>query len=154
MKALSCVLVLSAIVLAPSAVSDHARNQLQLLETGYRTLYLELPAGSNNSPVPFMVDTGSGFNVLTPPLHEAYAQSTTPPIEIGTIEGVLSDGSTLVLPIYRLPDFQFSANCTISPFEYTVLNRATNILGLRTLQDIQAVIVLADEKAHVAYTCQ
>lgn len=92
----------------------------------------------------FMVDTGSGYTVIneqTLKVIKAAGRATY----VRKLQGILADGTDIVVPVYRLDEIEIGGGCSIHDVEVAVLPRARHpILGLSALQKVAPFVFSVD----------
>lgn len=87
-------------------------------------------------PTHFMVDTGSGYTVINEKTLSA-AKAAGRATYVRKLQGILADGSNVIVPVYRLDQINIGGRCAIHNVEVAVLPRARHpILGLSALQKV------------------
>lgn len=92
----------------------------------------------------FMVDTGSGYTVInqqTLKVIKAAGRATY----LRKLQGILADGTDIMVPVYRLDEIKIGGGCSIHDVEVAVLPRARHpILGLSALQKVAPFVFSVD----------
>lgn len=91
-----------------------------------------------------LLDTGSGYVSLSRRTFERVTAGTHPQPE-RTITGILADGNTVSVPIYRITELKLGSDCVLHDVEVAVFrNAARDILGLNALKQMQPFTLQLD----------
>ena len=139
---ISRFLPLAVLALLPVAASAGAvAIPLEAAATG--TFYVK--AGLNAAvETDLLLDTGSGYVSLS---NRTFARLTagTDPEPVRMITGILADGESVSVPIYRLAELRLAADCVLRDVEVAVFrNSARDILGLNALKRMQPFTLQLD----------
>lgn len=84
--------------------------------------------------VDLMVDTGSGYTVINEDTL-ALLKEFDGAVYVKDLSGVLADGSSMTVPVYRIAQMRIGAACTLRDVEVAVFPGSTRqILGLSALR--------------------
>lgn len=91
-----------------------------------------------------LLDTGSGYVSLSSKTFERVTAGTHPEPE-RTITGLLADGKSVSVPIYRIAELKLGNDCVLHDVEVAVFrNGARDILGLNALKQMQPFTMQLD----------
>lgn len=118
---------------AGAAVAAEFDSHIPMRDKGAATYYVDgeiLGVG----PVDFMVDTGSGYMTINEETL-ALLQDTGAATYVRELSGMLADGSTTTVSIYRIAEVRIGAACTLHNVEAAVFpGKTRHILGLSALR--------------------
>lgn len=104
-------------------------------------------------PVDLMVDTGSGYmtiNEVTLGMLQLSGDATY----VKDLSGVLADGSTMTVPVYRITQLRIGASCTLRDVEAAVFpGKTRQILGMSALRHAAPFIFSMDPPKLVLSNC-
>ncbi len=102
----------------------------------------------------FMVDTGSGYTVINKKVLEEIVAGGHATY-LRKLQGIMADGSSLVVSVYRVDEINIGGNCVIRDVEVAVLPRARHpILGLSALQKVAPFVFSVDPPNLHLSNCQ
>lgn len=125
------------IALFAFALTSHAQGSqfaVPLQSKGTQTYYVRGHIQGSGATT-FLVDTGSGYSVIN---EETLArlQETGDAVFLKELRGIMADGSTRVVPLYRISGINLGA-CMISDIEAAIFPaRSRQILGLSALRKV------------------
>jgi clan AA aspartic protease (TIGR02281 family) len=91
-----------------------------------------------------LLDTGSGYVSLSSRTFDRISAGTRPALE-RTITGILADGKSVSVPVYRIAELDLGAGCVLHNVEVAVFkNAARDILGLNALKQMQPFTLQLD----------
>jgi clan AA aspartic protease (TIGR02281 family) len=130
---LHCIGALS-LSLTMAAQADTVQIPLETAAAG--TFYIK--AGINAEiETDLLLDTGSGYVSLSRATFDRISAGSRPELE-RTITGILADGNSVSVPVYRIDELKLGANCVLHDIEVAVFrNAARDILGLNALKQMQ-----------------
>jgi len=140
----SWVIVASVLWLLPAAgFAADSGTVVPMAQQGAATYYVDGDLAGFGA-THFMVDTGSGFTVInehTLKVIKAAGRATY----LRKLQGILADGTGIVVPVYRLDEIKIGSGCSIRDVEVAVLPRARHpILGLSALQKVAPFVFSVD----------
>jgi hypothetical protein len=111
------------------ALADNIHVPMRGIDAG--TYYVEVVvAGLGN--VDFLVDTGSGYTAIDSGML-ADMQRTGDAVFVKELEGIMADGSRMVVPVYQISEIRIGA-CVLRNVDAAVFGEgARPILGMRAL---------------------
>ena len=116
-----------------ATVAAEFDSYIPMREKGATTYYVDGEI-YGVGPVDFMVDTGSGYMTINEETL-AILQQTGGATYVRELSGVLADGSTKNVPMYRIAQVRIGAACTLHDVEAAVFPGNTRqILGLNALR--------------------
>lgn len=108
-------------------------SHVPMRDKGAATYYVDgeiLGAGK----VDLMVDTGSGYTVINEDTL-TLLKAIDGAVYVKDLSGVLANGSTMTVPVYRVAQLRIGAACTLRDVEVAVFPGSTRqILGLSALR--------------------
>ena len=114
---------------------DDTRQQIQLKSVGTNTYYIDSHI-EGWGDVPLLVDTGSGYSTINNATL-TQLKSTGDAIYLKQLEGILADGTRMIVPVYRISSVNLAGKCTIRNIEVAVFPSGTRqILGLNALSKV------------------
>jgi predicted aspartyl protease len=118
--------------IGPPALADAVNIPMRGIDAG--TYYVEVVVAGLGS-VDFLVDTGSGYTAIdTGMLTEM--QRTGDAVFVKKLEGIMADGSTMVVPVYQISEIRIGA-CVLRDVDAAVFgDGARPILGMRALSRV------------------
>lgn len=85
-------------------------------------------------PVDLMVDTGSGYMTINEETL-GMLQTSGDATYVKDLSGVLADGSTMTVPVYRITQLRIGTSCTLRDVEAAVFpGKTRQILGMSALR--------------------
>jgi predicted aspartyl protease len=116
-----------------SAIAADFDSHVPMRDKGAATYYVDgeiLGAGK----VDLMVDTGSGYTVINEETL-ALLKEINGAVYVKELSGVLADGSSMTVPVYRVPQLRIGEACTLMDIEVAVFpGKTRQILGLSALR--------------------
>lgn len=118
-----------------TVLATDERQQIPLQTYGANTYYIDSQIqGAGHFTL--LVDTGSGYSVINENTL-ALLMASDSAVFIKDLRGVLADGSTRVVPLYRVTAIIIGERCVIHDIEAVVFPGDTRqILGVSALQKI------------------
>jgi len=117
----------------PVTAEDFLQQLIPLHSRGTQTLYVNTTihgAGHSN----LLVDTGSGHSVINKETLSRLVASGNAYF-LRNLQGIMADGATRIVPLYRIPAITLGEDCVISDIEAAVFpDNARQILGISTLR--------------------
>ena len=134
------------------AEEPNSKQRVLLQSIGTDTYYIkgEIKGGGSAS---LLVDTGSGYSVIN---HTTLRRlkKTGDAVYLKKLEGIMADGSTMIVPVYRISGINLGGNCYIPDIEAAVFPRSTRqILGLRTLRKVAPFSFDVDPPSLILSNC-
>ena len=123
-------------LLATSPVyGESSTQQVSLKTIGTNTYYVDGHIeGSGDSS--FLVDTGSGYSTISESTLVQLKQNGNA-IYVKKLEGVLANGATMIVPVYRITSVVLADKCVVRDVEVAVFPAGTRqILGLSALSKL------------------
>ena len=129
---------LIGLLVCSSAFADSTTQQISLKTIGTNTYYVDGHIeGSGDSS--FLVDTGSGYSTISETTLAQLKQSGHAEY-VKRLEGVLANGATMIVPVYRITQVVLAEKCVIRDVEVAVFPEGTRqILGLSVLSKLMPV---------------
>jgi len=91
-----------------------------------------------------LLDTGSGYVSLSKRTFDQIKHDASTVFQ-RHITGVMANGSSISVPIYRIGALRLSSNCVLTDIEVAVFNNTSrDILGLNALKQIQPFTLQLD----------
>lgn len=133
MKKISAVLVALLYPLLGSAES--LTQYVEIKSIGTSTYYVDSHIrGSGNTKL--LVDTGSGYSTINEETLEQLKLSGNAEY-VKKLEGVMANGSRMIVPVYRISSLNLGGKCSIMDVEVAVFPSGTRqILGLSALSKV------------------
>ena len=149
---LSCVSLFSAAAFAAGPVGAQYTNvSLQKHDAG--TFYVS-GALRGYGELRMLVDTGSSYLVISEQILGGLMAAGNAKYS-RELQGVMADGSTRVIPVYKLAALRLGANCWIHDVEAAVFPGATRpILGMNILARLAPFTFSADPPELNVQQCQ
>ncbi len=116
------------------------------------TFYIKAVAGDLEA-MDFMVDTGSGYTTIN---EETLVElQRTAQVEyLRELRGILANGTELVVPVYRLSQFNIGGGCQLDNVEAAVFpGKTRQILGLSALKQAGPFIFSFDPPKLILSNC-
>jgi clan AA aspartic protease (TIGR02281 family) len=118
-----------------AAQQDASTTRVSIYSKETATFYVKGRINGGES-TEFMVDTGSGYATINTRAFEEINESEKVSF-VKTVLGVMADGSSIAMPIYRISSLDIGGNCVIQDIDVAVLPGQTrNILGLSVLKKV------------------
>lgn len=103
-------------------------------DQGASTFYVQSKIHGSGEECLMLVDTGSGHSVINEATLRDLKTSGNAEF-IKDLQGMMADGSTKIVPLYRISAITIGESCTIKNVEAAVLpDNSRQILGISTLQ--------------------
>lgn len=117
------------------AYADSSTQQVSLKTIGTNTYYVDGHIeGSGDSS--FLVDTGSGYSTISESTLVKLKQKGHAKY-VKKLEGVLANGATMIVPVYRITSVVLADKCVVRDVEVAVFPAGTRqILGLSALSKL------------------
>lgn len=123
-----CVLMFGA-----TAVAAEFGTSIPMRAGNATTYYVKAVAGDLEA-MEFMVDTGSGYTTINE-VTLAELKRTKQAEYLHNMIGILANGTEMVVPVYRLSNFNIGGGCHLSNVEAAVFpGKTRQILGLSALK--------------------
>lgn len=121
------------VISTPSFALDDFATQVAMQERSAATFYVRSQIDGLGG-VDLMVDTGSGFMTINEQTL-ATLQATDRVRFVKNIEGILANGSTLIVPVYVIERMSIGDDCWLTDVEAAVFpGTGRQILGLSALR--------------------
>lgn len=137
---------------AGSVAADDFDSNVPMLDKGAATYYVAgeiLGVGA----VDLMVDTGSGYMTINEETLEILRQSGGASY-VKDLSGVLANGSTMTVPVYRISQLRIGESCTLRDVEAAVFpGKTRQILGLSALRQAAPFIFSMNPPKLVLSNC-
>jgi clan AA aspartic protease (TIGR02281 family) len=131
----SILAVLSLVAVVSNARAELSEAEFTAIEIEKRnagTFYIE-GAIEGIGRLDLLVDTGSSYLVITQPMLDELAQAGRASFSRG-LEGRMADGSTRIVPLYKLDSLRLGGSCWIHDVEAAVFPAGSRtILGMNVL---------------------
>lgn len=116
-----------------SSAEEIARFEVPMQNQGASTFYVNSTIHGSEECL-MLIDTGSGHSVINETTLASLKASGNANF-IKNLRGVMADGSSKIVPLYRISAITIGDSCVIRDVEAAVLpNNARQILGISTLQ--------------------
>lgn len=129
------IAALAALLASTTSLADSGRTAIPMSRQGGAAYYVQgtIPG---YGPATFMVDTGSGYTVINQETLDVLQEQGGAAF-VRTLQGVLADGSSVLVPVYKLERIGIGDSCVIEDVEAAVFPSARRpILGLSALQKV------------------
>ncbi len=127
-------LTIGSLFWASAGLADEViRYEIPMENQGARTFYVQssMPGGNESK---LLIDTGSGHSVINETTLASLKSSGNATF-IKNLRGVMADGSTRIVPLYKLSVITIGHACVIRDVEAVVMPGNTRqILGISALQ--------------------
>ena len=149
MKKYAVAIALSAASVASAGEFD---SNIPMLDKGAATYYVASEIHGLGA-VDLMVDTGSGYMTINEETL-AILQASGNAIYVKKLSGVLADGSTMTVPVYRISRLRIGEACTLNNVEAAVFpGKTRQILGLSALRQAAPFIFSMNPPKLVLSNC-
>lgn len=133
-----CIIASIAMVLQCFSFSidaDDSRQMVSLKTIGTSTYYVDgYIEGFGDAPL--LVDTGSGYSTISESTLTRLKR-TGDAVYLKKLEGIMANGSKMIVPVYRISGLVLSGKCMIRDVEVAVFPSGTRqILGLSALRKV------------------
>lgn len=121
------------LVASGSAIAADFDSHVPMRDKGAATYYVDGEI-QGAGKVDLMVDTGSGYTVINEETL-ALLKALDEAVYVKELSGVLADGSTMTVPVYRIAQMRIGEACTLLGVEVAVFpGKTRQILGLSALR--------------------
>lgn len=145
------VAVLGFSVLSPALAADFTEVALRKHDAG--TFYVD-GALKGYGDLRMLVDTGSSYLVISQTILDDLLKAGQARYA-RKLEGIMADGSTRVIPVYRISAVRLGAKCWVNDVEAAVLPGQTRpILGMNILSRLAPFTFSADPPQLGVQQCQ
>jgi len=143
-------MLVSALV-SPAAAQEFG-TFIPMREKGSATYYVSMEIHGLGA-VDLMVDTGSSYTTINEKTLAVLVQQQRADY-LNDLEGMLADGTRLMLPIYSIKSMNIGGQCPLEDIEVAVFPGNTRqILGLSTLRQASPFIFSMDPPQLVLSNC-
>ena len=151
-RSLIAARVLVAAALPFSVSAEEFGTSIPMHEKGAATYYVKTEIDGMDT-VDFMVDTGSGYTTINEQTLAALMQQQSADY-VKDLEGVLADGSRLVVPVYSIQGINIGGQCALQNIEVAVFpGKTRQILGLSALRQASPFIFSINPPQLVLSNC-
>ncbi len=127
------------LMLSGMVTAGEFSTTIPMQHKGASTFYVTTEVAGLDT-VDFMVDTGSGYATINEETLAVLMQQQSASY-IKDLEGILADGSRLVVPVYRVKSMSIGGSCDLENIEVAVFPGNTRqILGLSALRQASPFI--------------
>lgn len=135
-----------------TAVAAEFDSHVPMRDKGAATYYVDGEI-HGFGPVDFMVDTGSGYMTINEETLAVLRQSGGATY-LRELSGMLADGTTKRVSVYRIAEVRIGASCTLRNVEAAVFpGKTRQILGLSALRQAAPFIFSTDPPQLVLSHC-
>ncbi len=135
-KTLGSVFALS---LAVPVCAEEFGTSIPMLDKGAATYYVSTQIDGIGQ-TDFMVDTGSGYATINEETLSQLMQQQAASY-VKDLEGILADGSRMVVPVYTIKHMNIGGHCSLENIEVAVFpGKTRQILGLSALRQASPFI--------------
>lgn len=125
------VIVMLALMMGDALMADSFKT-IPMNQKRLATYYVDANMHGSGD-VEFMVDTGAGYTTINEQIL-VRLQGADNAVYVGELTGVMADGSTQRLPVYRIKHMVLGGDCVLSDVEAAVFPENTRmLLGLSAL---------------------
>ena len=125
--------IISGLWVSAGLADNFAVHEIPMETQGTRTFYVQSTIHGDSKSM-LLIDTGSGHSVINEETLASLKSSGEAKF-LKNIRGVMADGSTKIVPLYRISTITLGDNCVINNVEVAVLPNGTRqILGISALQ--------------------
>ncbi|PLX63663.1 TIGR02281 family clan AA aspartic protease [Sedimenticola selenatireducens] len=141
-----------ALLLGTAASAGEFGTSIPMRAGNATTYYVKAVAGDLEA-MDFMVDTGSGYTTINEEtLGEL--QRNEQAEYLRELRGILANGTEMVVPVYRLSNFNIGGGCQLSNVEAAVFpGKTRQILGLSALKQAGPFIFSFDPPNLILSNC-
>ncbi|MGD8572068.1 MAG: aspartyl protease family protein [Gammaproteobacteria bacterium] len=139
------------VALAPMCFAGN-KNNIPMENIGLGTYYVNVNL-AGMSGTQFMVDTGSGYATIN---EESLMElrENNHATYVRDIKGILANGSTYIVPIWRVSSLTLNNQCTLKNVEVAVFpGKTRQILGLSALKKAAPLQISFDPPQLVLSNC-
>jgi len=142
-----------SMLLVTAAVNGEGSQQSVGLKTiGTDTYYVEGQFEGVDATT-LLVDTGSGYSTINQDTLSQLKQ-TGNAVYLKKVEGIMADGSRMVVPIYRISGVSLGGKCIIRNIEAAVFPAGSRqILGLSALRKVTPFVFSLDPPSLILSNC-
>lgn len=125
--------IISGLWVSAGLADSFAMHEIPMETRGARTFYVQSTIQGGGKSM-LLIDTGSGHSVINEETLASLKSSGEAKF-LKNIRGVMADGSTKIVPLYRISAITLGDNCVINNVDAAVLSNGTRqILGISALQ--------------------
>ena len=125
--------IIMALWLSSGLAENLKKYQIPMQSQGSKTLYVQSTIQGYGQSM-LLVDTGSGHSVINEKTLTSLKSSGDAKF-LRNLQGIMADGRTRIIPLYRISSITIGDNCIIRNIDAAVLpNNSRQILGISTLQ--------------------
>lgn len=131
--------LLLPLMLSGLATATEFSTTIPMQHKGASTFYVTTEVAGLDT-VDFMVDTGSGYATINEETLTMLMQKQNASY-IKDLEGILADGSRMVVPVYKVKSMNIGGTCNLENIEVAVFpGKTRQILGLSALRQASPFI--------------
>ena len=146
------VYILLGWLFAFSVTAEDFGTSIPMQEKGADTFYVQTEIEGLGT-VDFMVDTGSGHATINEATLATLMQQQNASY-VKNLEGILADGSRIVVPVYSIKQMSIGGQCDLKNIEVAVFpGKTRQILGLSALRQASPFIFSIDPPALKLSNC-
>jgi predicted aspartyl protease len=148
----SLVYSLSGLLLSASVAAENFTISIPMQDKGAATFYVPAEIGGLGT-VDFMVDTGSGHTTINEETLASLLQQNNASF-VKNLEGILADGSRMVVPVYAIRQMNIGGQCELKNIEVAIFpGKTRQILGLSALRQASPFIFSVNPPELILSNC-
>ena len=142
----------SLLLVSAAVYGEGSQQSVGLKTIGTDTYYVD-GQFEGVSATALLVDTGSGYSTINQEtLHQL--KETGNAVYLKKVEGIMADGSRMVVPIYRISGVSLGGKCVIRNIEAAVFPAGSRqILGLSALRKVTPFVFSLDPPTLTLSNC-
>lgn len=130
---LKILLGVFGLLIAPAIVSAASPTIIPMRDKGADTYYVDVHV-EGFGRVDYLVDTGAGYMTINEDTLSVL-QAGNNAVYVKRLRGILADGRTLIVPVYRIESITIGGSCKIHDVEVAVFpGGSRSLLGLSVLR--------------------
>ena len=138
-RTITFVYTVLGLLQAFSVSAENFGTSIPMLDKGADTFYVQTEIEGLDA-VDFMVDTGSGHATINEATLAILIQQENATY-VKNLEGILADGSHIVVPVYSIKQMSIGGQCDLKNIEVAVFpGKTRQILGLSALRQASPFI--------------
>ena len=146
------IYTLPGLLLAFSVSAEDFGTSIPMQDKGADTFYIQTEIEGLGA-VDFMVDTGSGHATINEATLAILMQQESATY-VKNLEGILADGSHIVVPVYSIKQMSIGGQCDLKNIEVAVFpGKTRQILGLSALRQASPFIFSINPPELVLSNC-